>query len=199
VTGAELLWGIAVIGAGVFISVYGNLLFRFALAAMGFGIGFLAAMRLFDGQEQTTRVLIAFALGGIAAIVLYSLVKFTVYIAGSVLGLVAGFVVLGVIDIFTTRPDGIVQTIVAVGGAAGGAFLGPRLGNLAVLLASAAAGAFLMVNGLHVLFASQFAAETADPASNIATRFSLVIFALLFAIGALGQWNAQRFRQRVLR
>jgi hypothetical protein len=194
-----VLWGIAVIGAGVFISVYGNLLFRFALAAMGFGVGFLATMRLLDGQEQTSRILIAFAIGGIAAILLYSLVRFTVYIAGGVLGLVAGFVVLGVIDIFTARPDGLVQTIVALGGATGGAFLGNRIANVAVLLASAAGGAFLMVNGLHVLFASQFGADTADPASNVATKFSLVIFALLFALGALGQWNAQRFRQRILR
>jgi hypothetical protein len=199
VSGAEVLWGIAVIGAGVFISVYGNLLFRFALAAMGFGVGFLATMRLLDGQEQTTRVLLAFAIGGILAILLYSLVKFTVYIAGGVLGLVAGFVLLGVIDIFTSTPGGWFQTIVAVGGAAGGAFLGNRIANSAVLLATAAAGAFLMVNGLHVLFASQFANDAAEPASNVATKFSLVIFVLLFAVGGLGQWNAQRFRQRILR
>jgi ABC-type phosphate transport system permease subunit len=68
-----------------------------------------------------------------------------------------------------------------------------------VLLATAAAGAFLMVNGLHVLFASQFANDAAEPASNVATKFSLVIFVLLFAVGGLGQWNAQRFRQRILR
>ena len=33
------------------------------------------------------------------------------------------------------------------GSAAGGVFLGNRIANVAVLLASAAAGAFLMVNG----------------------------------------------------
>jgi hypothetical protein len=198
-SGSDLLWGIAVIGAGVFISVYGNLLFRFALAAMGFGIGFLAAMRLFESQDQTARVLIAFAVGGVVAILLYSLVKFTVYIAGGVLGLVAGFVLLGIIDLFTARPDGVLQTIVALAGAAGGTILGPRLGSLAILLATAAAGAFLIVNGLHVLFASQFAANTLDPASNVATRFSLVIFTLIFGIGALGQWNAQRLQRRLLR
>ena len=43
-SGQDLLWGIALVGAGVFVAVYGTSLFQFALGAMGFGIGFLLAL-----------------------------------------------------------------------------------------------------------------------------------------------------------
>lgn len=194
----EVLWGLVVIAAGVFICVYGTRLFRFALAAMGFGIGFLAAMRIFDSQDDVARVLIAFAVGGIGAFALYSLVRFTFYIAGGVLGLVLGFVVVGVIDLFTSQPGDVTQTILAVVGAALGAFFGNRLGNLVVLLGSAAAGSFLVVNGLHVLFESQFNVDAADPIANVTTRLSLTVLAIVFAIAALGQYSNQSFRNRVL-
>jgi hypothetical protein len=195
---ADAIWGIAVIGAGVFISVYGNVLFRFTLAAMGFGLGFLLGMRVFEGQDETARVLIALAAGGIAAVGLFSLVKFTFYIAGGILGLVIGVVAIGIIDIFSSRPGGVFQTGLALAGVLLGAIFASRLGNIAVLLGSAGAGALLLVNGLHVLFESQFNAETTDPAANLDSKLSLTIFTMLFVIAMLGQWNTQRIRQRQL-
>lgn len=194
----DLLWGIAVIAAGLFIGVYGNLLFRFALAAMGFGLGFLAGMWLFESQDETMRVLIAVALGGIGAIGFYSLVKFTLNIAGAMLGLVLSFVIIGIIDIFTSRPDGAVQTVLALAGTGAGLVFGRRIGNSVIILGSAATGAFLLMNGLHVLFESSLNTDLSEPASNLGTKLSLTIFAMMFALSALGQWNAQRFRQRVL-
>jgi hypothetical protein len=195
---SEIIWGLAVLAAGVFICVYGSMLFRFALAAMGFGLGVVAGMRIFEGQDETARVLIAFVLGAICAAALFALVKFTFYIAGALLGLVLAFVVVGVIDIFTSRPDGWLQTVLGAGGALLGAFFGSRLGNIVVLLASASAGAFLIMDGLHVLFASQFNVDTIDPGSALAQKLSLTLFALIFAIAGLGQWNSRHLRQRVI-
>lgn len=195
---ADAIWGIAVIAAGVFISVYGNVLFRFALAAMGFGLGFLAGARVFEGQDETARVLIALVAGGVVAVALFSLVKFTFYIAGGILGLVIGVVAVGIIDLFSSRPNGILQTGLTLAGMLLGAVFASRLGNIVVLLGSAAAGAFLLVNGLHVLFESQFNAETTDPASNLDSKLSLTIFGVLFVIAVLGQWNTMRIRQRLL-
>jgi hypothetical protein len=64
-SGSEFAWGAALIGAGVFISVYGTIHFRFALAARGFGVAFIAVTRIFDGPTSATHVLIAFAAGGV--------------------------------------------------------------------------------------------------------------------------------------
>ena len=36
---SQIVWGLAVLGAGIFLTVYGTLLFRFALLAMGFAVG----------------------------------------------------------------------------------------------------------------------------------------------------------------
>ncbi len=46
----DFFWGVLVVGTGMFMCVYGNLLFRFALAAMGFGVGFLGAFSLLEDQ-----------------------------------------------------------------------------------------------------------------------------------------------------
>ncbi len=73
-SGSEFVWGIVLVAAGVFISVYGNMLFRFALAVMGFGLGFVVAVWLTDGQDTAQRVLVGLAIGGIAAIAFYTLV-----------------------------------------------------------------------------------------------------------------------------
>ncbi len=186
------------VAAGMFISVYGNRLFRFALAAMGFGLGFLAAMSLFEDQEDITRVLIALAAGGVVAFLLFSLVKFSLYIAGGILGLVAGLVVVGVIGIFGPDLDGVVGAVIAAAGTGLGAFFGRRLGSMVVLLASAAGGAFLIINGLEVLFNSRFDVDTADPTAVVSQKLTLVVFAILFGLSALSQYDYRRFRQRVL-
>ena len=45
------LWGIIVLICGIFIASYGNVMFRFALAFMGFALGFSLVMWLGGGLD----------------------------------------------------------------------------------------------------------------------------------------------------
>lgn len=197
-SGSEFVWGILLVASGIFISVYGNMLFRFALAVMGFGIGFSAAVWLTDGQDTSVRVLVGLAVGGIGAFILFSLVRFTLYIAGGILGLIVAFVVGALFEIFGPDLNNIVGTIIAIAGIGLGGYFGSRLGNLIVLLASAAAGAYLIIAGLRVLYESRIGGDVADPTETLAQRLTLALFATFFAVAFLGQFNYRRLRERVL-
>lgn len=194
----EILWGAVTIGAGMFIAVYGSLLFRFALAAMGFGIGFVGSWWLLDSQTDTTRVLVSLAVGGVAALALYSLIRFGVYIAGAILGLVLAVLVGGIIDILGPTPDGIVMWILVAGGVGGGGLLGPRLGNLVITLATAAAGSYLVVDGIQIWFSSRIQGNLDDPSQTLAQKLTLIIFLIIFGISFLSQNNSRKLRHRVL-
>lgn len=190
-------WGVLVIAAGIFVASYGTLLFRLALAAMGFGIGFLIAMRITEGQDASLRVLISFAAGGIAALVLYGLVRVGTYVAGGILGLILGIVIAGLLrTVGISIPDWLV-TILAVAGAGGAGFLAPRFGSMVTLLSSAAAGAFLVTNGLHVLFQDSFPGDPGDPISSAAERVNLAMFFSIAAISFLSQRNYDSLRRRL--
>lgn len=195
----DVIWGAIVIAAGIFIAVYGSLLFKFTLAAMGFGIGFVGAWWVLDGQSDTMRLLISMVVGGIGAVLLYSLAKFGLYIAGAVLGVVIAIVVGGIIDILGPKPDNIVMWILALGGLAGGGLFGHRLGQLIVTLATAAAGAFLIVDGFQIWFSSQIGGDVSDPSQTLAQKLALTMFLVFFALSALSQMNSTRLMQRVTR
>jgi hypothetical protein len=195
---ADFAWGALVIGAGIFIAVYGSLLFKFALAAMGFGVGFVGAWWLLDSQSDTTRLLIAMAVGGVAAVLLFSLVRFGVYIAGAILGLVVALLVGGIIDVIGSAPNDFVMTILVLGGLGGGGFFGPRLGNMLIALATSAAGAYLIMDGVQIWYASRIGGDLADPVQTLAQRLSITIFAIICLISFLGQNNARKLRHRVL-
>src|SRR6186997_3122120 len=111
----DLVWGALVIGAGIFLSVYGSLLFKFALAAMGFGIGFIGGWWLLDDQDEAMRLLVALVAGGVIAVLLFSLVRFGLRIAGAILGAVLAIVVGGIIDIIGPTPDRWLMIILIVG------------------------------------------------------------------------------------
>ena len=194
----EVIWGAVVVAAGIFIAVYGTLLFKFALAAMGFGLGFVGTWWLLDSQPDTTRMLIAMAAGGVGAVVLFSLARFGLYIAGAILGLVIALVVGGIIEILGPTPDNIVMWILVLGGVAGGGLFGHRLGQLIVLLATSAAGAYLIIDGLQIWYASRIGGALDDPSQTLAQKLTLTIFLVLFAMSALSQHNARRLRQRVI-
>jgi hypothetical protein len=51
----EVVWGAILVDCGVFIAVYGALLFRFVLAVIGFALAFGAAVVLLDGQDTALR------------------------------------------------------------------------------------------------------------------------------------------------
>lgn len=180
----NFFWGLLVVGTGMFMCVYGNLLFRFALAAMGFGVGFLGAFSLLEDQGAAARFLVSLAIGGIAALLLYSLVKFGIYFAGAILGLVAAFGISSLISIIGPNVNTTVVTILGIIGICGGGFLAPRIGNLVILLATSAAGAFMVISGFQVWFSSEIGADKSDPASTLNQSLSLTIFAVIFGIAA---------------
>lgn len=195
---SEIVWGLAVVGAGIFLSVYGLLLFRFALLAMGFAVGMLGVWWLLDDQSAGMRILMALVAGAIVGFVFYSLVKFGLHIAGAMLGAVIAVVVGGLIEILGPTPNDAVMVALAGAGLIGGGVLGPRLGNLVILLATSATGALLVVNGLSVLFESRIGGDVSDISTSLAQRLTIAVFAVILLISALSQRNAQQLRHRVV-
>ena len=195
----DLVWGALVIGAGIFLAVYGSLLFKFALAAMGFGIGFIGGWWLLDDQDEAMRLLVALVAGGVIAVLLFSLVRFGLRIAGAILGAVLAIVVGGIIDIIGPTPDRWLMIILIVGGIGGGGFFGNRLGDWIIILATAADGAFLVVDGIQLWFASRIAGDLDDPTQTLAQKLTMVVFLVIFGIAALSQNESIKLRRRIRR
>jgi len=193
----DFFWGLLVICSGVFIGVYGSMLFRFALAAMGFGLGFLGALTLLSDQPATTRLLIALAAGGIVAIALYTLVRFGIYVAGAIFGLVLSFVVSSLLAIFSSQPNRWLVTILALIGAGAGGFLAPRFASLAIILATSAASAYLIVNGIQIWYAKDLEVTYDNPATALSNRLSLIVFLIVFAMAFLSQFAMRTLRSRI--
>lgn len=196
--GTDLIWGLVVVAAGGFICVYGLILFKFALAAMGFGIGFIAAWWFLDDQTESMRLLISLVVGAIAAVVLFALARFGVYVAGAILGLLIALVVGGLIEIFGPHISNPVMSILAIGGLIGGGLFGHAIGQLVVLLATAGAGAFLVVDGLRIWFESRMDGVADTPDRLLSSSFSMVLFLTIFAISALSQYNSRGLMRRVV-
>ncbi len=192
-TTEEWVWGGGMIAVGIFIAVYGSRLFRYSMGAVGFGAGFLLAIRLMDQLEREREMPIALVAGLVGAILLFVLAKFGLLLAGAILGLVAAIVAIGVMELSTDRmPSDLFQVGVAAGGALIGALFGRAIGWIVVLLGTAAAGSALVLNGLHVLFEIEYEIDPADPLRNAATQLALVTFGILFLFALLGQLNARR-------
>ena len=191
-----LLWGIIVLVSGIFVAAYGSLLFRFALAFLGFAIGYSLVAWLGGGLDTALRILVGIVAGGILAATLYFLVKFTLNIAGAVLGLVLLLVVLGLFRL--AGLDLRVLNVVLVIAAAGlGGFFGNRLGNIIIVLATSLAGAYLVVLGLGALFG--LGVETGNPLALLGASFPLVLFLTVALISGLAQHQAFSLRRRFLR
>ena len=179
-----LLWGIIVLISGVFISAYGSLLFRFALAFLGFAIGYSLVAWLGGGLDTALRILIGIVAGGILAAVLYLLVKFTLNIAGAVLGLVLMLALLGLFRL-GGLDLGVFGTLLVVAAAGLGGVFGSRLGGIVVVLATSLAGAYLVVLGLGALFG--LGVETDNPLALLGASFPLVLFLTLALISGLAR------------
>ena len=191
-----LLWGIIVLVSGIFVAAYGSLLFRFALAFLGFAIGYSLVAWLGGGLDTALRILVGIVAGGILAATLYFLVKFTLNIAGAVLGLVLMLVVLGLFRL--AGLDLRVLNVVLVIAAAGlGGFFGNRLGNIIIVLATSLAGAYLVVLGLGALFG--LGVETGNPLALLGASFPLVLFLTVALISGLAQHQGFSLRRGFLR
>lgn len=190
------LWGIIVLICGIFIASYGNVMFRFALAFIGFALGFSLVMWLGGGLDTSIRILFGIVVGGILALTFYMLVKFMLHIAGGVVGLVLMLALLGLFQLGGLN-IGAFGWVLAVAAAIGGGLIGNRLGSMVVVLASALAGAYLVVLGLGALYG--LGVKTDEPFELLSSSFPLVLFLSVFAISFLAQLQAQRLRQRFLR
>ncbi|MCL4857824.1 MAG: DUF4203 domain-containing protein, partial [Caldilineaceae bacterium] len=140
----NILWGIIIVVCGVFVCVYGNLLFRFTLAALGFGIGAILGWWLAGGQSDMMRLLISLALGGIGALLLYFLFQIGIYIAGGVLGLIVAFLLAALLGL----GDSWMAILFLVAGTGVTSFFSRKFERWIIPLATSAAGAFQVVYGL---------------------------------------------------
>lgn len=192
----SILWGAIVLLCGIFIAAYGHQLFRFALAFIGFALGVYLVMWLGGGLDAGLRIVVAIIVGGILAAVLYFLVKFALYVAGGVMGLVLMLAILGLFRL-GGLDLGLFGSILALAGAGLGGFFGRRLGPLVTVFATSLAGAYFVVLGLGALFGLGVATD--DPTVTLGAAFPLVLFLTIAAISGLAQYQAFVLRQRFLR
>ncbi len=191
-----ILWGAIVLLCGIFIAAYGHQLFRFALAFIGFALGVYLVMWLGTGLDTALRIAVAIVVGGILAAVLYFLVKFALYAAGGIMGLVLTLVVLGLFRL-SGLDLGLFGGILALAGAGLGGFFGQRLGPIVTILATSLAGAYFVVLGLGALFGLGVAID--DPTATLGSVFPLVLFLTVAAISGLAQHQVFVLRRRSLR
>src|SRR5262245_44566540 len=198
-SGDEFIWGLILVVSGVFMAVYGSVLFRFVLAVLGFAVGFGGAYALLSDQDTAQRILVGLVAGAILAALLFALIRVGLYIAGGVLGIVVALIISG---LFGWLDNGVGWTaaILLIGGGGAGGFFGNRLGDWIIILATAGAGALLVVNGVIVWFQEEYASDlTGDITSNLDKTEVLVVFFIVFAIAFLSQLNSTKLRDRLYR
>jgi hypothetical protein len=192
----SLIWGILALISGIFICAYGNVLFRFVLAVLGFMIGFSLVMWIAGPSPSALVFVVAIVVGGILAAVGYAMFKLALYFAGGILGIVIVFAVLGLVGL-TGSDLGVFGWIIAAAGAVLGGWLGRRLGDLVIVFATALAGAYLVVLGLSQLFG--LGIEGGNALKMLGSSFPLVLFVTIALISGLSQYEAMRVRRRFLR
>jgi Domain of unknown function (DUF4203) len=198
-SGSEFVWGAVLVASGIFIAVYGSVLFRFVLAVLGFAVGFGIAFILLEDQDTAAQILVAIVVGAVAAGLLYALIRVGLYIAGGLLGIVVALIIAG---LFGWLDNGVGWTagILIIGGGGLGGFFGNRLGDWIVILATAAAGSLLVTNGVLVWFKDEYASDlTGDITTNLDKSEVLVLFLIVFAIAFLSQLNSTKLRDRLYR
>jgi hypothetical protein len=192
-----ILLGLVTVAAGIFVCVYGNMLFRFVMAVLGFVIGFWLIMSIFPTTNDALRIILAIVVGGIGAAILYSLFRLALHIAGALIGAVVVMAVLALVGWVGNGDFGVVSWILVIAGAAVVGFFGNRLGNAVISLAAALAGAAAIVVGLSKLFSSVVATSD-DPIKIMSNGFAFVLFVVIAIISALAQLQIADLRRRLL-
>jgi Domain of unknown function (DUF4203) len=193
---STLIWGALALVSGIFICAYGNVLFRFVLAVLGFMIGFSVVMWLGGGLGQPLQIIVAIVLGGILAAVGYALFKLALYFAGAILGITIVFAILGLVGV-AGSDLGAFGWILALAGAVLGGIFGRRLGDLAIVFATALAGAYLVVLGLARIFVTSI--DSGNALKMLGAGFPLLLFLTIALISGLTQYEVLRIRRRFLR
>jgi hypothetical protein len=182
------------IACGIFLLVYGGLLFRFALAAGLFVLGFSLTAWLLSAQPTAVWLLISLVVGGVLAVVGYSLVKIVLHLAGALLGAVLVLLILSLLPL--SMPP-FLAVIVILAGAGVVGFFGNRLGDWVIILATTLAGAYAVLYGLTRMFPA--AVEVAADYVSAYVPFTgpaLAVFVIVFAIGFLAQQRIRSVRGR---
>lgn len=192
----NLIFGIIILVCGVFIATYGDKLFRFSLAFLGFALGVVLVIWLGSGLGTTVQILAGLVAGGILAMIFYFMVNLSLYIAGGVMGLVLMMAVLALFKL-GGLDLGLFGSILALVAAGGGVFFGRRLGSLLTVFATSLAGSYLVVLGLSALFDIGSKIDHPDVALN--ASFPLVLFLSFLAVSFLGQQQSSDLRRRLLR
>lgn len=186
--------GILLAASGVFLLVYGGMLFRFALAVGFFVVGFSLAAWLLASQPAALRLLISLVAGGALAAVGYMLVRMALHIAGALLGAILVLLLLSLLPF--ALPD-ILSLIIIIAGMGVVGFFGHRLGDWVIILGTTLTGAYAVILGLARLF---------PPAVGVGADFSsaylpftgpaTAVFLILFATGSLAQLQIRTVRGR---
>lgn len=188
------LIALLMIACGVFLLVYGGMLFRFALAVGFFVLGFSLASWLLAAQPFTVRLLVSLVAGGVLAVAGYLLVKMALHIAGGLLGAVLVLLVLSIVPVDLPSILGLIL-ILAGTGVVG--WFGNRIGDWAIILATTLAGAYAILYGLARLFPEAVGVGAGyTSALAPATGPAIVVFLIVFAIGALAQIQIRAVRGR---
>lgn len=190
------LVGLLVLGCGIFLLVYGSVLFRYGLAVGCFVVGFSLASWLLAGQSDVIRILVSLVVGGIVGGVGYTLVRLTFYIAGGLLGATLVLVLVSLLGIDAAWLN--IIFIIAGGGAVG--YFGRNLGDWLLVLGTSLAGAYAVFYGISRMFAGQLGVDPASQSATIPfTGIAFTVFLTVFAVGALAQIQIANLRGRLLR
>jgi hypothetical protein len=185
--------GLLLVGCGVFMLVYGTILFRFALAVAGFVLGFAVAWWLTESQGTAVQILVGMVAGGILAATVFLVVRIGLYIAGGLLGAVTALVILSLFRIENVW----VNLALMVAGAGLIAFFGRRLGLWLTVAATTLTGAYAAVYGLTQMFPDATGGFDADTTARIPfTGPAFAVFVVLLAVGVLAQLQIARVRDR---
>ena len=193
-----MFWmGIVLAACGIFLLVYGGLLFRFSMAVGFFVLGFTLASWLFSGQEDLIRILISLVVGGVLAAVGYMLVRIVLHLAGGLLGAVLVLIVLSLLPL---NMPSFLNIIIILAGAGVVGYFGNRLGDWVIILATSLAGAYAVVLGLTRMFPTAVEASAEYVASGSAyvpfTGPAFAVFVVVALIGALAQDRIRSLRGR---
>jgi hypothetical protein len=197
---SSVLWGVIALLVGIFVCSYGNVLFRFVLAFIGFAIGFSIMMWLGDVFSLPLQIVLAIVVGGILAAVFYTVFKFALYVAGGLMGFV---IMLSLLSLFHIGGMDLnwIGWILVLAAAGVGAFFARRLGDIVIVISTALIGSYFVVLGVLNIFLGNILAireEMADPLLLLGAGFPLVLFLTIALISGLAQYQAFSFRRRVL-
>lgn len=193
-----MFWmGIVLAACGIFLLVYGGLLFRFSMAVGFFVLGFSLASWLLSSQPDLIRILISLVVGGVLAGVGYMLVRMVLHLADGLLGAV---LVLLVLSLLPLNMPSFLNIIIILAGAGVVGFFGNRLGDWVIILATSLAGAYAVVLGLTRMFPAAVEASAEHIASGSAyvpfTGPAFAVFVIVFLIGVLAQDRIRSLRGR---